>query len=184
MRALPVVLLATLLVTGCGVRTEPTPRVLADRASPSAGPTGSLSPVPGSRPTTLYLVRDAALSPVIRRTSAPGSPVAALQLLLRGPNRSEADQGLSTALGPDAVLLDEVQVRGDQVVVPLRELPAEGVVRSDEVLGYAQMVSTLTALRGVASVVFTRDGTPLAVPRADGSIATEPLTRRDYASLL
>lgn len=180
----PSALLAVVLLAGCGVQTEQAARPLADRASPSADPSGSPALVPGSRPTTLYLVRDAVLAPVIRRTSAAGSPSAALQLLLRGPSRLEARQGLTTALGPDAVLLEQVQVRGTEVVVPLRELPAEGLVRSDEVLAYAQVVTTLTALRGVSTVVFTRDGMPLDVPRADGSIAPGPLTRRDYAALL
>ncbi len=184
MRALPVVVVAVLLA-GCGLQPEAEPRALPPRTAPEAGPTATAPVLPGARPTTLYLVRDAMLAPVVRRASSGSSPVGALTLLLRGPTPGEGDQGLSSALAPDAVLLDEVQVEpGGLAVVPLRTLPAEGLVRSDEVLAYAQVVATLTALPGVRSVSFLRDGEPLAVPRADGLVATAPLTRRDYADLL
>ena len=55
--------------------------------------------------------------------------------------------------------------------------------RSDEVLGYAQIVLTLTG-QGATAVRFTRDGEQLDVPRADGSLTAQPLVRGDYTSLL
>lgn len=183
MRAL--LLVAVVLLSGCGLQPESEPRALPVRASVDPGPSSTATVLPGARPTTLYLVRDAMLAPVIRRTSTARSPQTALALLLRGPTPSEGDQGLSSALAPDAVLLDQVQVLDDGlVVVPLKTLPVEGLVRSDEVLAYAQVVATLTALPGVRAVSFRRDGAPLAVPRADGLVADTPLTRRDYAPLL
>lgn len=174
-----------LLLAGCGLSPEDAPRPLDVRAAPQASPfTRPATPVPGSRSLTLYLVRDAVLAPVGRRTTTAGTVRSAVELLLRGPTEGEAAQGLTSALAPDAVLLEDLEVQGEQVVVPLRALPDEGIVRSDEVLSYAQVVATLTALPDVRSVVFTRDGEPLPVPRADGSLADAPLTRRDYAQLL
>ena len=119
----------------------------------------------------------------MRRSASTDSVRTALQLLLRGPSDVESAQGLSTALGPEAVLLADVEQVGPTVTVPLADA-AGGLGRSDEVLAYAQVVATLTALPGVASVRFVRDGAPLPVPRADGSLADGPLRRSDYSALL
>lgn len=180
-RTAAVGLALALACAGCGVSSESAPRPLGavDLTPASPGPT----PQPGARSTVLYLVRDAALAPVTRRTASTGSPRAALQLLLRGASPGESAQGLSSALGPEAVLLDELEVDGGLVTVPLADEPA-GLGRSDEVLAYAQVVATLTALPGVTAVRFVRDGRALPVPRADGSLSDGPLARRDYADLL
>lgn len=126
---------------------------------------------------------DGSLARVARLTSSGGSPRSSLELLLRGATSDESVQGLSTALGPDAVLLDGVRVDGSVVTVPLVG-GSPGLGRSDEVLAYAQIVATLTALPDVTGVGFVRDGRTLSVPRGDGSLAHGPLTRRDYADLL
>ncbi len=181
-RTAVVLVLALSLLAGCGLSSERAPRLLEVQ---DLGGTPSERPAvpPGARSTTLYLVRDNALAPVTRRTAASGSPNTALQLLLRGPTTGESTQGLSTALGPDAVLLNRLTTSDNTVVVPLAGVPA-GLGRSDEVLAYAQIVTTLTSLRDVSAVRFTRDGAALAVPRADGSLTGGPLSRRDYADLL
>ncbi len=174
------VAVAVALSSACGLPTESAPRdIPAQELTPADAP----APVPGVRPTTLYLVRDGALAPVTRRTASTGSPRNALQLLVRGPSAGESAQGLSTALGPDSVVLDGVGVRGSTVTVALADTRA-GLGRNDEVLAYGQVVATLTALPGVSAVLFVRDGAELSVPRADGSLAEGPLTRRDYAELL
>lgn len=180
-RTAAVALLLAMVCTGCGLPTDASPRRLeAQELRPaSTGPTLR----PGLRSTTLYLVRDAALAPVLRRTESAGSPRTALLLLLRGASPGESAQGLSTALDPGAVLLDDLDTAGPLVTVPLAASPA-GLGRSDEVLAYAQVVATLTALPDVSAVQFVRDGRPLSVPRADGALVERPLTRRDYADLL
>lgn len=62
--------------------------------------------------------------------------------------------------------------------------PDEGTARSDEILAYGQIVCTLTGRFDVSAVSFTRDGKPLEVPRADGTLTSEPLRGSDYAGLL
>lgn len=176
-----VLVVALLLASACGLPSEETPRPIeAQELGPTA--TGPALPL-GARSTTLYLVRDAALAPVTRRTASVGSPSTALQLLLRGPSPTESVQGLSSAVGPETVVLDDVVRTGSTVVVPLAATP-DGLGRSDEVLAYAQVVATLTSLPGVAAVRFVRDGEALSVPRADGSLSDGALTRSDYAELL
>lgn len=175
------VVVALLLSAACGVPTESVPRAIPPAPSAPASSGASLSP--GARSTTLYLVRDAALAPVTRRTASAPSARTALQLLLQGPSDAESAQGLSSALGPEAVVVDRVGTAGATATVPLAGTSA-GLGRSDEVLAYAQVVATLTALPGISAVRFVRQGATLSVPRADGSLADGVLTRRDYADLL
>jgi hypothetical protein len=55
---------------------------------------------------------------------------------------------------------------------------------ADQALALAQVVCTLTSLPGVAQVLFTLDGEPVDIPRADGSLTNEPVSRLDYRVLL
>ncbi len=43
---------------------------------------------------------------------------------------------------------------------------------------------TATARPGVGQVRFTLEGLPVQVPTADGTIASDPLSRDDYLALL
>jgi hypothetical protein len=54
----------------------------------------------------------------------------------------------------------------------------------DQLLAVAQLVCTLTGRPGVGQVSFTLDGSPVDVPRSDGSLTDEPVSRDDYADLL
>ncbi|MDH6463718.1 hypothetical protein M2302_003915 [Micromonospora sp. A200] len=76
-----------------------------------------------------------------------------------------------------------VMLAGSQAQVAVNEA-ADDAGRSDEVLAYGQIVCTLTSRHEVTTVAFLRDGAPLGVPRADGSLAVQPLTRADYAPLI
>ena len=53
-----------------------------------------------------------------------------------------------------------------------------------QLLAIAQLVLTLTSRPGVGQVAFTLDTAPIDVPRADGTITSDPVTRADYASML
>jgi spore germination protein GerM len=59
------------------------------------------------------------------------------------------------------------------------ELPGDRQLRA-----VAQMTCTLTAQPGVGQVRYTLGGSSIAVPRADGSVTGDPVTRQDYGSLL
>lgn len=54
----------------------------------------------------------------------------------------------------------------------------------DQLLAVAQIVCTLTGRPGVGQVSFTLEGTHVDVPRGDGSLVADPLSRDDYSSLL
>lgn len=173
-----------LLAAGCGISAESQPRTL----DPGSAPFRSIAQSPTAAPVgagraLIYLVRDGAIVAVVRRVPEPPTPDAVLAALVVGPSGRESDAGLTTAV-LSGITLDQ---QGSDAKVASVNVPAKSKSdsgRNDEVLAFAQIVVTLTALPDVTGVRFLRDGMPLDVPRADGSLASVPLTRRDYTDLL
>jgi hypothetical protein len=171
------------LVTACGVPADDTARALDPAAAPYRVVTREHVPPPaGSHRAVIFLVRDDALVPVPRRIQVEPTAEHVLRALSAGPTPQERTQGLRSALPIEG---DPRVVSETQQVVTL-SLPAtsEASNRSDAVLGFAQVVLTLTALPDVSGVAFETDGRPLQVPRADGSVSSEPLGRLDYRDLI
>jgi hypothetical protein len=91
--------------------------------------------------------------------------------------------GLQTAVGQEPSLVRDVQLVAGVAQVELA--PAITGLSSDEqLLAVAQIVCTLTGQPGVGPVSFTLDGSSVDVPRADGSLTSEPVSRDDYAELI
>ncbi|MFI7575328.1 GerMN domain-containing protein [Micromonospora sp. NPDC049497] len=171
------------LLAGCGIPTEDTAR----RVQPPRGPFQSSAPADTAEPAgpaveTLCLVRDNRIIPVVRRVDRPPTADDHLKDLLAGPTEAERDTGLTSALA-GAVNAAGTTVTGMQAQVAV-EAPDEAAGRSDEVLAFGQIVCTLTSRDDVTTVAFLRDGRPLGVPRADGSLSEQPLVRADYAPLI
>ncbi|MGA5298934.1 GerMN domain-containing protein [Nucisporomicrobium flavum] len=176
-------LLACLLVASCGLPAEdgPHPVDLPQRAltSPAPGPAGT--DPPGAVAEVLCLVRGGRLVQTVRRVGAAPTPQRQAEHLVAGPSEPERASGLTTMLAATSLTVDvprggteaRVEVAGEQ-----------GSARGDETLAYGQLVCTLTSRPDVNSVVFTRDGEVLQVPRADGSLSRGPLGVTDYASLI
>ncbi len=195
MRTRLLALLAVLLLAGCGIPAESTPRVIpADSASPNGSPsTPSSSPVRGpQQQVKIYFVQDKQIVPVLRLVTRSPSPNALLGALLNGPDEREkaegfrsvasgafakasADQRRPPTPGPVTVKLPPADANGEQ-------LP------TDQILGYAQIVLTLTADDNVTGVIFVRDKQQIQVPRANSNSALspegQPVTAGDYSSLL
>jgi spore germination protein GerM len=129
----------------------------------------------------VYLARDGVRVAVTRQVPAPAGPKEVLQALLAGPSPREREAGLITAVSVTASIAGRSGALL-QVDVPAGNEQPSG--RNDEVLGFGQIVITLTALTGVEAVQFMRDAQPLPVPRGDGSLSSAPLTRPDYTNLL
>ena len=179
---LTAVLLAGALLSSCGVsaQDEPHPvelprRPLTEQRStaPSEGPPGDVAEV-------LCLVRDDRLVQVVRRVATPPTPQQHVDHLLAGPTEAERHRGLSTALAGSTIA---VRVADATAKVEISEAD-ETSARSDETIGYAQIVCTLTTRADVTSVVLSRDGEQLEVPRADGSLSRGPLYGSDYQGLI
>jgi spore germination protein GerM len=170
-------------VTACGVPADDTAQALDPAAAPYRVVTRDhVAPPVGSHRAVIYLVRDDAVVPVPRRMKVQPTPTEVLRTLSAGPTHVEREQGLRTALPIE----DDPRVLriAHQVVTLSLPTTTETSNRSDAVLGFAQLVLTLTALPEVAGVAFETDGRPLQVPRADGSVSTEPLGRVDYRELI
>jgi hypothetical protein len=167
---------------GCGVPVDGEPRAV----EPPNGAHPGLSPAAPNRPGAvserLCLVRNELLSAVTRSMQQAAPLDTHLRLLLDGPTEAERDAGFTSALTGTTPVPTVSQARGI-VTVTIGERP-EDSGRSDEVLGYGQIVCTLTTRPDVAAVAFAQDGRPLGVPRADGSLSAGPLTAADYADLL
>jgi hypothetical protein len=179
--------LASALLTGCGITSEATPRPIdlpsgfaRSAPSPTPAPTGS-----GPVAEKLYLVRNSTLVPVTRYVNHQPDIGALLNDLRAGPTTAEAAAGLTSALtGSD--LVTGARLRGGIAVVELATT-VDSTARNDEVLAYAQLVCTLVTQTNITGVTFAHGGQPIAVPRADGSLAEKPetpLTAADYATLI
>jgi hypothetical protein len=170
-------LVAALLLTGCGVRPEDRPEPVTTAAAPSLN-TGNGSPAAGPR-LTVFFVRGAVLAPVERRTDAT-TTAAALDHLVEGPTRAEVRTGIRTALPPEVVGVDEVLPDGVAVVSVTRGFT--GITGGNQLLAVAQIVWTLTDLPTVTTVRFVVEGAPVEVP-TDGGLADRAVGRDDYRSV-
>jgi hypothetical protein len=180
-RLLSVLLLLLVFApAGCGVPLDSAPRAIDGPQAHNSG--DQVAADTGTAVVRLYLVRDGRLVRVIRRTSTARSPNGQLQDLLRGPTSAESADGLTSALTTMNVVSMTVTNRRATVIIGVRTNQG---ARSDEVLAFGQIVCTLTSQGAdVGTVSFLSGGMPLAVPRADGSLADSGLTIADYAGLL
>jgi len=175
--------MCVLLLTGCGVGAQSRPTSLDPSAAPLGGLLGTPSPAPtGSARALIYLDRAGTLVAVVRRVPAPAAPGQVLAALVTGPTRREQQAGLVSSVPISWHLVDSSPTVGIVRVEIASTSGASG--RNDEVLAFGQAVLTLTSLPGVTGVEFVQDGKVLPVPRADGSLASAPVSRSDYAALL
>lgn len=177
-------LLMAAALTACGVPAQDEPHAVelprrpftaATASAATTGPAGDVAQV-------LCFARDGRLVEVVRRVEAIPTPERHIADLVAGPTEQERDNGIVTTLVGLTPAVDAPAGSG-QATVEVTEAE-EGGARSDEVLVYGQIVCTLTSRADVTSVTFVRDGTRLDVPRADGSLAQEPLRAGDYRGLI
>ena len=173
---------AALLLPACGVPQDDSPRALTPQEVPFASPTDSPpAESVGDRQIALGFVRDDSVVLSSRTVEDPRTTEEVLELLFAGPSPDERAAGLSTFL-PSTVTVEDVEMVGGTAVVTL-DGPDDSEVLRLAPLAYAQVVATLTPDR-VSGVRFRLDDTDLRVPREDGSLTNQPLSRRDYAGLL
>lgn len=177
--------LAMALLAGCGIPVEGDARRLSADEIPSSLP--DQAPAPNSPPggqgsawTEVFFVRESRLEPVRREASVPPSVEGALALVLRGPTPDERSEGMRTAV------ISQVRLAGTVAAgVPLIEVTESfGQVEGEEqILALAQLVYTLTGVRGVNGVSFALSGRPVEVPTGDGTLKRGPLRRQDFEAV-
>jgi len=179
---------AVAVLCACGVPTQPRPVAIArgelplGLLSPSTTSTTLGGPRSSVASVEVFFVSGDHLVPVVRSIPRPPSLDNALGALLAGPSLTESAQGIRSAISQDTIVLSTRLDRG-QAVINLSEAFA-GVEGLDQILAVGQLVFTATGLPDVAAVLFDLNGQPVAVPSADGSLVTAPVTRADFAPLL
>ena len=185
--SLAVGLLLVAGATACGVPVQTRPVALTNGQLP-AGLTSasSTTTLPGSSvPVSLvqvYFVAGDRLVVRSRLVPSPGSLPEALADLLAGPTPAESIAGIRTSIDPGTELLSE-RVSRDKVVLDLSSA-FTNTGGPDQILSIAQLVYTATGVPGIDAVSFELQGSPVAVPLADGTLATGPVSRASYASLV
>lgn len=151
---------------------------LLDRDAPPLVPTTIAGPA--AEPVQLCFVRDGRLAPLVRPLDAPVDPEDAVAALASPP--ADEPEPVRTALADPQVIRDITVVAGVarvDLAASIAELGGD-----DQLLAVAQIVCTLTARPGIGQVTFALEGLPTEVPRGDGSVVSQPVSRDDYAPLL
>ncbi len=183
-QALAVVIAALTILAGCSIQPEAAPSDLpAERADVFGEPATGDEAVGTNR---IYLLAPTDLEAPQRLRSVqrgvPSAPASVLASLFAGPNATERDAQLDTAIPTDVVLLGARSV-GPVLTVDLNdvfdELTPDGLR-----LAVAQIVSTATDIGGVQAVQLRIDGEPRVWPLGNGELTDRPLTRYDYPGLV
>jgi spore germination protein GerM len=168
----------------CGVGAQSQPREiapgdvpfdLADRAPGAATSTTSR----GTSTYDLYFVEGDVLRPVTRSAESRPTAKSVLGRLVDGPNDSEQQQGFRSVLAPD-IVVDDIVVDHGVATIGLDGGDASSSGADGQALGVAQIVYTLTGLPGIGRVRFVVDGRTSEVPRGDGTLSKQPVSRSDY----
>jgi spore germination protein GerM len=180
--AVALVLLFAVGLGACGVPT----RDHADRANPADVPFQLVEQDPTSGPqaprgapvdvyfydtTTERLVR------VVLTTDDTG--LDGVLRLLQGTGGSGLPVGNPL---DDVEVVRAAEVARGRATVDLADSFVD-LTGTDQRIALAELVYTATGRAGVGQVSFTLEGEPTEVPRGDGSVTSEPLTRSDYPDL-
>ncbi|HVE45555.1 MAG TPA: GerMN domain-containing protein [Acidimicrobiales bacterium] len=179
-------LLTLTVFAGCSVDPDKSARVaeddqvpfrLLDRAAPPI--VSTTEPPGGGEPVTLYFVREGRLVPIERELDEGVTPQDVVAALAAPPTGEGVPA--RTALSDPLVVRDIAVVAGIARVDLAQSIAELG--GGDQLLAVAQIVCTLTARPGVGQVAFTLEGSPIEVPRGDGSLVAHPVSRDDYTIL-
>jgi spore germination protein GerM len=180
--------LALVVLTACGLPVDGSARPLREDAVPfnllGTELPGPATPPPGDEQAnmvTLCFVDDQEIIEITTRVPHGGSLLLVTRELAHPPD-TPGEQTVTTIL-TDPLLIRGVTARAGIANIDLHNgfLTLDG---QSQVLAFAQMVCTMTSRPGIGQVSFTLLGTPIDVVRPDGSLATGPVSRDDYASLL
>jgi hypothetical protein len=150
---------------------------LLDENAPSLVPSPTAAV---TQPVAACFVTDNRLEVVSIALDPPVQLKDIIAALTRPP--ANAPGSPRTAIG-DPPIVRTVRLEAGTAHVDLQPSVAD-LGGQEQLLAVAQLVCTLTGRPGVGQVSFTLDGAPVDVPRGDGSLTNEPVSRDDYAALL
>ena len=173
-----------LVLSGCGLGVNASPNLV----NPKQVPYGLLRPSPPTTaPTqpgqyvTIYLQGPQRLVAVSREVPSPVSAARVLVALGNGPTSVEASHGLQSPIST-AAPLSLWRLRTTSVTVNVTGAFTK-LAGLDQAVAVAQLVYTLTALPGIASVRIRINGKRAKVPTVKGTLSGAPLGRADYSTV-
>lgn len=170
---------------GCGARGQDAPQLAQSDGVPFGllrrDVTTLVPPQTGSTsPVSLCFIEGERLVIIEQPLSSPVSPIDVVRALSEPP--TAGGSSLRTAVNPPSL------VRGVRVSAGVSQVDLDPTVASlggaNQLFAIAQIVCSLTARPGIGQVGFTIGTSPVDVPRGDGSLTTNPVSRDDYANLL
>ena len=184
--------LAVMAIGACGLDADGDPQAISTEDLPP----GLIDPNPVATSTTLaesptttevpvyFLVRDGdeeRLQEVSREVPASDEPSDRLAALFTPPTQAEADEGLTSSIPADLVILDASQIDSEtkELSVNLSSdlLTIEG---AELAKAFAQIVYTATDHDDVSQVGFYVEGEPIPALDAEGVEREGAVTRADY----
>lgn len=188
-----VVSVAVLAAAGCGLAEDGSPEALAvdnvpyDLLDPDPPPATIAPATAGSEAVPVYFVqqtdRTTRLVPAEREVSDPSSLRERLQALIEQPPTSdEVDDGITTLVPSETVLIDVIAIPGTgEAVIDLSREFFELSQGEGQRGAYAQITCTATETPGVDRVSYAIEGEPVAALVADGTTKEGPVScRPDY----
>lgn len=173
-------------VAGCSVPGEDSAQparddsVPFDLLEPDAPPLLPLDDTNATKTVPLCFVVDDGL--IVSEAALPRSADLEDVVTALAHPPASAEPAWRTAIG-EPIIVRHVDLTAGVAHVDLTQ--AVSALGGDEQLhAVGQIVCTLTAQPGVGLVSFTLDGSPVDVPRADGSLTDGAVSRDDYRDLL
>jgi spore germination protein GerM len=132
----------------------------------------------------LYFVSGNNVVKTQRNITSPATATQTLASLMAGPPNDGTAVGLRSAL-PDLFISTVDVVRGVATVDAASSF-LNNLSPGDQKLAIAQLVLTLTSRPGIGQVLFSVDGSPIAVPRGRGDLAPagQSVSFDDYTNLI
>ena len=173
---------ASLAASSCGVGDQAAPVEISGAHLPAPPSTVAGSTQRIGRQVRVYLVASSdQLVPAVR-SDPVGDIGAALKDLLAGPSRAEVAAGITSAV-PSGTRLSSAQLLGTTARLDFTE-QLTSVTGHEELLAFAQIVTTACASPGVEQVEIYVAGQAVNAPEPNGTLAQGPVTAADYTSLL
>lgn len=173
---------ASLLASACGVADQRSPVGISgvNLPSPPSTVAGSASE-PGRRVRVYFVANSDTLIPVVR-SDPVGDVSAAVRELLAGPTRKEVAAGISSAV-PSGTKLLSAQLAAGTATLDFTN-PLTSLTGHEELLAFAEIVTTADGSPGVDQVVIDVAGQPVNAPEPNGTLAQGPVSAADYANLI
>lgn len=182
--ALAVCVVVSVVVSGCAIRPDSTAHDIAAERNDVFGEPARGDEAAGTNRIFLLAPTDPDSPQVLRSVlrDVPAVPSSILGSLFAGPNATERENQLDTALPGDLELLSARPV-GTLLTVDVNDVLDD---LNPEALRFAvaQIVTTATELDGISSVQLRIDGEPRVWPLGNGDLTDRPLTAFDYPGLV